>query len=106
MTEEKRDCRWCGHSDATSPEDNGRLICYSGGSELIEDPEKDALKCPCFNYCDLFPKTLKEGDQMNEEKKIDERDCESCKNYKDTGEGYRACSKWNCKYERRERNDE
>lgn len=27
------------------------------------------------------------------------RDCENCKNYKDTGEGYSACCKWNCEFE-------
>ena len=36
---------------------------------------------------------------------MNERDCEKCANYKDTGEGYSACSKWECEFERREENE-
>lgn len=36
---------------------------------------------------------------------MNERECENCANYKDTGEGYSACSKWECEFERREENE-
>lgn len=33
---------------------------------------------------------------------MNERECENCANYKDTGEGYSACSKWECEYKRKD----
>lgn len=33
---------------------------------------------------------------------MNERECNKCANYKDTGEGYFACSKWECEFKESE----
>lgn len=49
-----KDCRYCTHSDAISPEDT-EVKCYADIGEYVDNP-KCAEGCPDFIYDDYFPK--------------------------------------------------
>lgn len=49
-----KDCRYCAHSDASSPEDTEVKCCVDIG-EYVDNP-KCAEDCPDFVYDNDFPK--------------------------------------------------
>lgn len=49
-----KDCRYCTHSDASSPEDTEVKCCVDIG-EYVDNP-KCAEDCPDFVYDNDFPK--------------------------------------------------